>query len=670
MKKGSLAALLSGCLFTGALAESTNTTINAGRIIVTATRQPDSIRTIAGNPSVITAQDLADGHYTSVPDALQKEAGIFFRSYSDNPSQASADMRGFGDNSQGRVLVLVDGRRLNEADMAALNWSSVPLSAIDRIEVLHGPATTLYGDNAVGGVINIITSKGTDEPVVTLSASGGSHEQLEQNASVSGRTGDVGYTLAVDHQAADGYRERSRYENSSLYSGFDLGLNEYFSANATFSVINRDYQLPGALNTAQMQADRRQSDEDSDVSDRQYNLRTGILFIPDEINAFALDVGYRRADQRADLNREFGSWGTYYDALKQTVTLEPRYTLTLPVGDAMNETTVGMDFRYETIDVDRYASDKHLKQSAAAKIQQRTLDFYLNNRLFLLDDKLILNAGVRSGQSRISARDHVGGLLWYDQSERRHETAYSVGATLLPIEPLKLFIKYDDFYRFPFTDEQALYFGSAWVDSFTALKPEHGNNIEVGGALTLDETSELTATFYRMEMTDEIRYNPFTYANVNLPDTLHQGIELAAYCKPTDLLRFGLTYNFTEAEFNEGPNRGKRIPWVPLNSLRASVDIMPMEGLTLTAGATYTGKMYAINDNGNNGAPQDDYLLTDLMIAYDSTFKEINWNVFAGVDNLFAKKYDLWQVSNATGMGINHYPAPERTFKAGLGIQF
>lgn len=667
MKKLLLAAFCAAAI--GGFAEQTNT-LDTARVVVTATRSEKNIRTVAGNPTVITSRDIADGHYASIPDVLQKKAGVFFKNYTDNPSQASIDMRGFGENSHGRVLVLLDGQRLNEADMATMNWSAVPLNAVKRIEVLDGPAAALYGDNAIGGVINIITTKGSDEFSTSLSTSAGSHETFSQDMTLAGRIDGLGYTLAAGHQSGEGYRDRSRYDNTSLYSGFSLTPNEYFSGDATFSVIDRQYQLPGALTTAQAQTNRRQSDEISDVKDTQYNVQIGGVFTPDDKSTLALDLGYRRLDQIANISQEFGPFGTYYDANKETWTVEPHYTLTLPIGNAENETTIGLDWRNETILIDRFAGINHAVKTADIKIEQETTDLYLNNRLFLLDETLILNAGGRIGQSRLKSKDAAGGALLYDTTLDRHENAFTFGATALPTDDLKLYAKYDEFYRFPFTDEQALYYGFAGLDTVTGLQPETGNNMEFGTAFSPSQTSEIRLTLYRMNMKNEIRYNPLLFANENLPDTLHQGINLSANCQPIDLIRLGVIYSYTEAEFDAGANKGKQIPWVPQNRIRATIDMMPLEGLTVTAGATYTGKMYAINDNGNQGDPQGGYTLVDLMLNYESVYKGITWNLFAGIDNLFGKEYDLWRVSNAAATAINHYPAPERTYKAGLSVTF
>jgi iron complex outermembrane receptor protein len=149
---------------TAAYAAPTNDLLNtqvkdAETILITATRTERSVQSIPANPTVITSEDIRRGGFTSAPEALQKRAGLHVRNFSDNPGRASVDIRGFGENSQGRVLVLVNGRRINRPDLGPINWSQIPMGNIDRIEVVRGAQSALYGDYAVGGVINIITRR-------------------------------------------------------------------------------------------------------------------------------------------------------------------------------------------------------------------------------------------------------------------------------------------------------------------------------------------------------------------------------------------------------------------------------------------------------------------------------------------------------------------------------
>ena len=125
-------------------------------LVVTASRRESNILSSPAFTSVITSTEIAESGSSNLVELLSRQAGLNFSSYS-NEAQAQVSLRGFGENSFGRVLVLVDGRRLNNPDMQGLNWLAIPLESIERIEILHGPGSVLYGNNAIGGVINIIT---------------------------------------------------------------------------------------------------------------------------------------------------------------------------------------------------------------------------------------------------------------------------------------------------------------------------------------------------------------------------------------------------------------------------------------------------------------------------------------------------------------------------------
>ena len=89
--------------------------------------------------------------------------GVVVRDFYGTGKTASVDIRGFGETAPLNVLVLVDGRRVNEIDLSGTDWTQIPIDQIERIEIVRGAGSVLYGDNAVGGVINIITKK-PDKP--------------------------------------------------------------------------------------------------------------------------------------------------------------------------------------------------------------------------------------------------------------------------------------------------------------------------------------------------------------------------------------------------------------------------------------------------------------------------------------------------------------------------
>ena len=124
-------------------------------IIVIATRDQENI-----NTQIIDSEQIRQSPARTLPELLSLEAGIFSRSlYGNNATRATIDIRGFGATSAQNTLILVDGRRLNDVDLAAVDFSAIPLANIERVEIMRGGGAVLYGDGAVGGTINIITKQ-------------------------------------------------------------------------------------------------------------------------------------------------------------------------------------------------------------------------------------------------------------------------------------------------------------------------------------------------------------------------------------------------------------------------------------------------------------------------------------------------------------------------------
>ena len=130
--------------------------VDLDTIVITASRLEQEGYRLPGNVSVITKWQIEDSNAQSVPDLLQQVEGIFI--YDNSTTKTSTvDIRGFGDTANRNTLVLVDGRKLNTIDSGVADLTQIPVGAIERIEIIRGGGSVLYGDNAVGGVINIIT---------------------------------------------------------------------------------------------------------------------------------------------------------------------------------------------------------------------------------------------------------------------------------------------------------------------------------------------------------------------------------------------------------------------------------------------------------------------------------------------------------------------------------
>ena len=154
-------------------------------VVVTATRDVEEIRKIPANVTVITKEEIEQSNAQNRVDLLRDEVGVVVRDFYGNGKTASVDIRGFGETAPLNTLVLVDGRRVNEIDLSGVDWTQIPLDQIERIEIVRGAGSVLYGDNAVGGVINIITKKPEKPFSARVGGAVGSY-QLQQGEWFSG----------------------------------------------------------------------------------------------------------------------------------------------------------------------------------------------------------------------------------------------------------------------------------------------------------------------------------------------------------------------------------------------------------------------------------------------------------------------------------------------------
>lgn len=646
----------------GAFAETTNTVTQPARIVVTATRAPTPVRLLANNPSVISSEDIQAGHYSSIPEALHKKAGVFFRNYADNPSLAGVDIRGFGGDAPfGRVLVLLNGRKLNRPDMAVANWAQIPMQAVERIEVIRGPNSVLYGDHALGGVINIITKGATKKPETSIQATAGSDQSFEQNLVTSGNLNGLGYVVTAGHQSGDGYRDRSAYDTSSGSLRLSGNINEQLSAYVEATVVKEQHQFPGALTRAQVQQNRRQAaNPNDDANEKYYSLNAGIKALLSDDLIFNLDGGISRKDLQADI----ASWFSYYNYKINTYTLSPKLTLFSPVAGLDNEWILGVDLRRETLSTQKYSNSARTARSTDTQVTKDTLGGYITDTLNLTD-KLLLNGGFRLEQNRLEV-DHTGMFVTpYDDKISRTEEAWQTQLTWLPTDTAKLFASVKSTYRYPFIDEQAIY--SGWGDAFNKdLKPETGINYETGAEIIPLSNLTLRVTAFMTDMKDEIAWGGTQ--NENLNKTTHRGIELSASYK-NEIFALDAYDTWLQSEFTSGANNGNKIPWVPQNKLDVNLSLFLTDALTASTHLSYVGSMAPLGDNANtSSAKPSAYTLVDLLLEYKLPVKKYKVDIFVGVDNVFGKKYNF--LVTDYGFGAGFYPAPERTFKTGLSVKF
>ena len=172
-------------------------------VIVTAARSPQRASDVIAQTTVIHAGEIARSGAGSVADVLQRQPGIEISRNGSAGASTSVFLHGSNSN---QVVVLLDGVRISSSTSGAASWNAVPLEAIDRIEVVYGPLSTLYGADAIGGVIQIFTRKGeAGTAAVTASLGAGSEARRQASASIAGAAGAVRYAFGAGHEQSDGF---------------------------------------------------------------------------------------------------------------------------------------------------------------------------------------------------------------------------------------------------------------------------------------------------------------------------------------------------------------------------------------------------------------------------------------------------------------------------------
>ena len=175
-------------------------------MVVTATRDAEEIRKVPANVTVITQEGIEQSNAQNVVDLLKDQVDVVVRDFYGNGKTASVDIRGFGETGTLNVLVLVDGRRVNDIDLSGVDWTQIPMDQIERIEIVRGSGSVLYGDNATGGVINIITKRPEKPFSVQAEGVAGSYGYYKGAASVGWK---MGTSLRHCQRELSGYRRLS-----------------------------------------------------------------------------------------------------------------------------------------------------------------------------------------------------------------------------------------------------------------------------------------------------------------------------------------------------------------------------------------------------------------------------------------------------------------------------
>ena len=629
-------------------------------VVVTAGRVEEETDRIPASVSVLTREDLDAAGQVTLVDALEDLAGVFFRSSTGNAAKAEVSMRGFGESSFGRVLVLLDGHRLNRPDMAGINWLQMPVENIERVEVVRGGNSVLYGDHAVAGVINIITRKGAEKEIAfSVSALGGSFGLNQERVGISGSTGILTYSLNGERTASSGYRQRSAYDSLGFGGNLGLDLTDALSTNLVLSYNRMAYQLPGYLTKAQFEADPTQvqalftADE---AEDQYFNADLGIDAILRDWGSLTANIFYGLKFVKTDMPSGFIP---YSDLLMHTLGATPKISLEANPLGFTNSLIFGTDLYWEGLTIDRFSGKDRTNKTFSANLSKSSAGIYARDDIRVLEP-LKLSAGARYEVAVITADGTLGTSL----SGRKVHQAFVFNAGLVYNfrEKSKVYARFEQVYRYPFLDEQVNYYGFGSDQVYTDIEPERGYNIEAGTDLFLFDILILGVNGFLLDMTDEIAYDGTR--NINMDKTRHLGAEGSLTLELFGLAKLSGNYTYTLTTFLEGADAGKEVPLVPNHQAYGELTFFLPLGFSTGGGVRYVSRSYRGGDTANTQEPVSDYLLVELNVSYKPDYIPGDLKIFFSIENLLDTRYAPYIYYNG------YYPAPGRNWKVGGSYRY
>jgi len=657
----------------------------AEEVVVTATRFSDRYVDTPVNMTVISAEDIRQSSAKTVADILAEQAGIAIHDFFGNNAAATTiDLRGFGITGGQNTLILLDGRRVTDIDLSGVQWSAVPLNAVERIEIVRGGGAVLYGDGATAGVINIITrSPAKVGNGVTVQGRLGSYATREAQATANYFGERAGFNVSANNYESDGYRANNRNRQTNAQADLRW-LGERTDLTLKIGADNQGIRLPGARTVQpsagidQLATDRRGTGTPLDYATRAGNRATLDWRRNAQWGEVHVGAGWRSKTQTSYF--DFGGFPDYREVDLDVWSLTPRMRIAHRAFGGENTLVAGFDWYRWDYGLRRSNSPSNIGRPVnAVDASQENAAVYVHNTT-RVSRALTLNAGLRAERLRIDATDRFdptapGGAFGSGAlaaGQRESERAYELGARYQFLPELALIAKAGRSFRFANVDE--VYETSpAFANQFQFLRPQTARSSELGIEQRAGATW-LRAALFEIDIRDEIHLDAFTtgIGNTNLPRSRRRGLELEGTWSPLPALTLRGAYTYVDARFREGvlPGgfftqtnvviAGKTVPLVPRHKLNLAASWAVAAGTRLNAALAYVGEQFMDNDEGNTlGVKIPAYTVLDLKLIHGRG----PWRLAAAVNNATNERYHNYAVrSQFVPDRYNAYPLPERNF--------
>lgn len=645
-------------------------------LVVTAPGGEDNAWTVPHSVSIITAEDIEKAATSNLGALIAREAGITLKSFSGGDKNATLDIRGMGDTATSNVLVMVDGVRLNEADLSGADLSTIALADIERIEIVRGGGAVRYGDGAVGGVINILTRvPATGRMHGDVRVETASYASHAVRTSLSG--GSAGWRLRATGSRAvtDGYRNNSALNRTDASlevrhrSVLDGITPEIF---ARLSVHQDRYGLPGPVSASEFtgsESQRRSTDTPFDggrTDDRTLTLGANLDF--GTAGLLELLTSWRDRDNPYIIG--YTPLLSNGDQLNRIESNRREFQLrySRDVEAFSHSHSVELGAHWQSADYIRRENGENRISASTRKLGDLSGRGVYANTVLRGPAGWSLHAGARANRLLSDTEDQrytqtcdfiivppgipvpVNCVEAYrtqtSDTNRWHNRAYELGLVWEATPATALFASASRQFRAPNIDELAL--------ASPDLRPQTGTTLELGVRSRPHAHVEWSATLFGMRNSDEIYFGEpsggGSSINRNFDErTRRLGLEFQTRWQLAAPLTLIANLAFVQPRFE---NTDADIPHVPRWTAHTRLEWRVAPRLDLTTSLRYVGSRHDGNDFTNRAFPGlRPYTLVDLAARYTPAK---NIELTAAVNNLCDETYSTLAYS------ATYYPMPGR----------
>lgn len=614
--------------------------------VISETSFETKVMEISKNVTIITKEEISNSGAKTLGEVLRKVPSLTVSTI--GGADATFDLRGQGDTAKSNVLVLLDGTPLNTIDLSGYKTSQIDLSSIVRIEVIPSGGSVLYGDGAVGGIINIIT----DSPLNTKNYG---TVALEAGSYDYGKIyGSYGTAINEDFLLKGSYSSKNRkgYRDETKDDLDDFQLSgKYLLTDGALSLgINHSknsFSAPGALGEKDYHSNPTSTGGEvlkGENTETLYHMNFNKKLSQDlELLIYG---NYKNQEYRSKREYEFTpNWNYNRDTDTETAYIKPHLKYQY-FPDA-----------YIVMGVDFYKGNTEVKKTGKYE-KESTGIFALN--------KFTTNRWEFSQGYRYQTIEYDYLEDNKNKNKKFNQNALDLSANYNLNSSSSIYFTYVTAFRTPNTDELGYW------DSSYGLEPQSSKTFEIGGK-SLYGNTYVSGAIYRTLTENEIIFDDtaispsgWNGANRNLEgENSRIGAELFLehYFGSLTLRE---SFSYIKTEIKDGVYSGKEIPAVPryLSNLGLTYDVNTK--LKFNSDLNYRGKSYSSADFKNEGGENSSYLTLDINLQYKVTE---SLNLYGGINNLTDKKYAeniVWSIYS----GKSFYPANGRNYYLGMKYEF